>query len=186
MITKFIYSINKHVMTDANDKKWVQFFKSKKLIAIDPGKAGGIAIYCPEVDKIIALATMPETPADVYNFLKRYQCNSRVYMELVHGLPKMGGAAMFNFGKGFGHLEMCLVALGIPVTEVRPQEWQKSLGTGSKGQRSTNQWKTHLKEMAQKIWPYVERDFSIRNKGQWLSVSDALLILEFARLKEKL
>lgn len=92
---------------------------------------------------------------------------------------------MFNFGKGFGHLEMALISLGIPLTEVRPQEWQKSLGTGTKGSRTTNEWKTRLKEMAQKRWPTVERDFGLKNKGQWLSVSDALLILEYARLKEK-
>lgn len=172
-------------MTTLEDKTWAKYFATAKIITIDPGKAGGIAVYSVEHERIIALTTMPETPTDLYSFLKRYAKNSRVYMELVGGLPKMSGSGMFNFGKGFGHLEMCLIALGMPLIEVRPQEWQKALGTGTKGTRTTNEWKTKLKEMAQKRWPTVERDFGLKNKGQWLTVSDALLLMEYARLKEK-
>lgn len=172
-------------MTDLEDKTWAKYYGKQKIIAIDPGKAGGIAVYSVEDGAVIALTTMPETPTDLFNFLKRYAKNSCVYMELVGGLPKMSGSAMFNFGKGFGHLEMSFIALGMPLREVRPQEWQKALGTGNKGTRSTNEWKTKLKEMAQKRWPTVERDFGLKNKGQWLTVSDALLILDYARLKEK-
>lgn len=172
-------------MTTLEDKSWAKYYAKEKIIAIDPGKAGGIAVYSVPDGAIIALTSMLETPTDLFNFLKRYCKNSRVYMELVHGLPKMSGSGMFNFGKGFGHLEMCFISLGIPLTEVRPQEWQKALGTGTKGKRSTNEWKTRLKEIAQKRWTTVERDFGLKNKGQWLSVSDALLILEYARLKEK-
>ena len=172
-------------MTTLEDKTWAKYYAKTKLITIDPGKAGGIAVYDAEEGRVIALTTMPETPTDLFNFLKRYAKNSRVYMELVGGLPKMSGSGMFNFGKGFGHLEMCLIALGMPLVEVRPQEWQKALGTGTKGSRTTNEWKTKLKEIAQKRWPTVERDFGLKNKGQWLTVSDALLLLEYARLKEK-
>lgn len=171
-------------MTGSDDKTWARHFSQRKIIAIDPGKAGGIAVYNCETKKVIALTTMPETPSDLLSFIKRYRKNSRVYMELVGGLPKMGGSAMFNFGKGFGHLEMAILSCDIPVVEVRPQEWQKALGTGNKGQRTTNQWKTKLKEIAQKRWPGVEREFGLKNKTQWLSVSDALLILEYGRLKE--
>ena len=173
-------------MTTLEDKTQSKYFGKPKIITIDPGKAGGIAVYCEESKEIIALTTMPETPTDLFNFLKRYSKNCRVYMERVQGLPKMSGSGMFNFGKGFGHLEMALISLGMPLVEVRPQEWQKAIGTGTKGQRSTTEWKTRLKEIAQKIWPGVEKAFSLKNKGQWLSVSDALLILEYARLKEKL
>lgn len=171
-------------MTNLEDKTWTKYFLKDKLIAIDPGKAGGIAVYSIEDARVIALTTMPETPTDLFNFLRRYAKNSRVYMELVGGLPKMSGSGMFNFGKGFGHLEMSFIALNIPLTEVRPQEWQKALGTGTKGSRTTNEWKTRLKEIAQKRWPTVESAFGLKTKGQWLSVSDALLILEYARLKE--
>lgn len=173
-------------MTTLEDKTWSKYFFKQKIITVDPGKSGGIAVYSVEDGAIIALTVMPETPSDLFNFLKRYSRNSRVYMELVHGLPKMSGSGMFNFGKGFGHLEMALISLRIPFSEVRPQEWQKALGTGTKGHRTTNEWKTKLKDIAQKRWPSVERDFGLKNKGQWLSVSDALLIMEYARLKEKI
>ena len=164
-------------MTTLEDKSWSKYYLKPKIITIDPGKAGGIAVYSVEDGAVIALTTMPETPTDLFNFLKRYAKNSRVYMELVGGLPKMGGSAMFNFGKGFGHLEMALLACKIPTYEVIPQKWQKALTLGVKGNKSTTEWKNKLKAKAEQMFPNVGKIT--------LSVSDALLICQYGIMEEK-
>lgn len=164
---------------------WIKHIKDKKIIAIDPGVKGGIAVYSCEENKVISLVSMPESPQDLHEYLKKYAPNSRCYMEKVGGLPKMSGSAMFNFGKGFGHLESTLIILKIPTNEVTPQKWQKHLQVGHKGDKSTREWKTKLKGRAQQLYPYVEKQFGLKTKEAWLKVSDALLILEYARTLEK-
>lgn len=165
---------------------WIKYLKDKKLIAIDPGKAGGIAVYSLDRGEVVDLVSMPETPQDLWEFIKHYQNNSRCYLEKVGGIPGQGGvSSMFNFGKGFGWIEMALIANKIPTTEVTPQKWQKELQLGSKGKKSTLEWKTKLKQRAQQLWPTVEKQFNLKFKKDWLAVSDALLILEYARITEK-
>lgn len=97
----------------------------------------------------------------------------------------MGATAMFNFGRGFGQLEMALVAMKIPTIEVTPQKWQKELQLGVKGHKTTNEWKTKLKTFAQQLFPNIERKFNLKTKTAWLKVSDSLLIMEYARRQEK-
>ena len=163
---------------------WTKYIKDQKIIAIDPGKAGGIAVYSIDSKELIELVEMPDTPQDLLNFFKYYQLNSRCYLEKVGGLPGMGASAMFNFGKGFGWIEMALICYKIPTTEVTPQKWQKQLQLGHKGNKSTLEWKTKLKQRAQQLWPTAEKKFNLKYKKDWLVVADALLILEHARITE--
>jgi len=156
------------------------FFNDKKIIAIDPGKEGGIVVFDEDKRCLLAVEHMPETPKDLLIFISKYQKNSICFLEKVGGLPGMGGSAMFNFGKGFGHIEMALLARHIPTIEVTPQKWQKYLQLGSKGNKSTNEWKTKLKEVAQRLFPNVESTFNLKTKKDWLRVADALLILHYA------
>lgn len=167
------------------NKEWVKYIKDKKLITIDPGKEGGIVVFSLDRKEIIMVTHMPETPQDLLNFITRYQKNATCYLEKVGGLPGMGGSSMFNFGKGFGHLEMALLCRKIPTMEVTPQKWQKELQLGTKGKKTTTQWKTKLKERAQQLYPNVGAKFNLKTKQDWMRVSDALLILEYARITEK-
>lgn len=166
------------------ESTWTQYVADEKIIAIDPGKAGGIAVLSVTKNKLIAVEPMPETPQDLLTFITRYQKNAICYLERVQGIPGMGANAMFNFGQGFGQLEMALLCRNIPTIEVTPQKWQKELQLGVKGHDTTNAWKTKLKMRAQQIYPKVEKEFGIKNKTAWLKVSDALLILEYARRQE--
>lgn len=76
---------------------WIKHIKDRKLIAIDPGKNGGIAVYSVDKDKLLEVVKMPDTPQDLLSFLSKYQVNSKCYLEKVGGLPGMGGSSMFNF-----------------------------------------------------------------------------------------
>ena len=156
---------------------WIKHIKDKKLIAIDPGKNGGIAVYSVDKDKLLEVVKMPDTPQDLLLFLSKYQVNSKCYLEKVGGIPGQGGASsMFNFGKGFGHLEMALLCRRIPTMEVTPQKWQKALQLGTKGNKSNTEWKNKLKARAQQLFP---------NVPMTLSVADALLILEYSKITER-
>lgn len=170
---------------NTQEKQWTKHIRDKKIIAIDPGKNGGIAVYSIDTDEVIAVYAMPETMADINTIISQWKFNSRCYMEKVGGIPGQGGASsMFNFGRGFGWIEMSLHTNKIPVVEVTPQKWQKALQLGSKGKRSTPEWKNHLKQRAQQLYPTVEKQFEIKYKKEWLCIADALLILEYARLNE--
>lgn len=168
-----------------DNKNWVKYIKDRKIITIDPGKEGGIVVFSVDRNEIIEVIHMPETPQDLLGFLTKYQKNSTCYLEKVGGLPGMGGASMFNFGKGFGHLEMALLCRNIPTMEVTPQKWQKELQLGTKGKKTTNEWKTKLKERAQQLYPTVGGKFNLSTKKDWMRVSDALLILHYAIISEK-
>ena len=156
---------------------WLKHIKDRKLIAIDPGKNGGIAVYSVDKDKLLDVVKMPDTPQDLLSFLSKYQVNSKCYLEKVGGIPGQGGASsMFNFGKGFGHLEMALLCRRIPTMEVTPQKWQKALQLGTKGNKSNTEWKNKLKARAQQLFP---------NVPMTLAVADALLILEYSKITER-
>lgn len=160
------------------NKERVKFFKHKKLIAIDPGVNGGIAVYSINLGKVVEVTKMPSTPQELLQFLRIYCFNSICYLEKVGGIPGQGGASsMFNFGRGYGHLEMALLASKIPTISVTPQKWQKALQLGNKGNKSTSVWKNKLKAKAEQLFPYVGRIT--------LAVSDALLILQYAIIQEK-
>lgn len=151
------------------------------ILAIDPGKSGGIAFQisahnCPVAE------SMPETEADVVEALRTAAGTAYLegvplvaYVEKVGGFVGKGqpGSAMFKFGFGAGVIEGALRALGIRTIYVRPQEWQKhfSLGTAA-ACASKTKWKGKLKAEAQRRYP----DLKVT-----LATADALLILDYAK-----
>lgn len=143
----------------------------KTIIAIDPGVNGAIAIYHQRVNHTDVF-NMPETPTDVYDLLATYSNNAVCFLEKVQGLPGMGGSPMFNFGKGYGHLEMALIALSIPTETILPQKWTKTMSLGTKSScSSSTEWKNKLKAKAQQLYPNIK--VTLHN-------ADALLILHYA------
>lgn len=147
--------------------------EGKLYIGIDPGAHGGIAVLDTD-GAVVDLAKMPETPQDLLDFLERYKENSICTLERVGGMPGNGGSAMFNFGKGFGHLQMALLALRIPTEDVTPNKWEKAFQMGSSGKFTKTEWKNLLKAKAQQLFPKLGRKVT-------LATCDALLIAEYGR-----
>ena len=142
------------------------------LIAIDPGKSGGIAWTEPSGESFCV--PMPDTDGDILDFLRgAFQRGQRdCHIEHVCGFVGGAGAGqMFEFGKGFGFILGCLMSLGYVIHLHRPQKWQKALSLGQKKDHG-KKWKNHLKNRAQQLFPQCEVT---------LKTADALLILEYAR-----
>ncbi len=155
--------------------------ESKYIIGIDPGKNGGIAVWDCEKSDVSEVIPMPETPLDLLTFTRGYQdMNAVCYLEKVGGMPGQGGASMFNFGCGFGHIEMALLSCGIQTIEVSPQKWQKMYSLGSrKTAGGAKEWKVKLKEKAQMLFPELWSNFEKKTKKFEMSVCDALLIMNY-------
>ena len=144
---------------------------TKELIAIDPGKSGGIAWRMAYGTRAIA---MPATETDISGKLKEiyYHLDKpTVVIEEVGGYigRPQPGSAMFTFGRNFGFILGVLTCLGARIVLVRPQKWQGFLSLGkSEGDRT--KWKNKLKAKAQNLYPNIQVT---------LATADALLILEY-------
>lgn len=146
-----------------------------KIIAIDPGAAGGIAASDGVESTCIS---MPETLGDLVDELVSIKANGydTCYLEQVVGfIPMASPGAMFSFGQSFGQIQGVLQALHFRVIEVRPTKWQKELSLGAKKDYPKTKWKNHLKEVAQKLYPHLKVT---------LKTADALLLLHYAEKQQ--
>jgi hypothetical protein len=158
---------------------------NKTIIAVDPGASGGLAI-CWQMggDRNVFALPMPGTEADVVETVSHWERDARAegaalccYVEKVGGYISgrpSPGSAMFNFGRNVGVIHGALLARGIRTVEVRPQEWQQTVGAGN-SKTHGSKWKNHLKGIAQQRFPGLTPS---------LKTADALLILEHAIQKE--
>lgn len=149
---------------------------TKELIAIDPGKSGGIAWKMAYGARAVP---MPATEPDIAQKLKEiyYHLDKpTVLIEEVGGYigRPQPGSAMFTFGRNFGFLLGVLTCLSARIVLVRPQKWQGFLGLGTSDGNRTK-WKNKLKSKAQHLFP----DLDVT-----LAISDALLLLEYGRKTE--
>lgn len=166
------------------------------LMGIDPGKSGGLAVFFelsepPEMGDslspepwVIRAYKLPVHATEMRGLVERlvFQEGSkrpwRIYLENVpsyigKGIPE---SRAFALGKQVGLIEGIIVGLGISLFQVRPQEWAKVVGVGTRGKRSRVQWKSYLKSTAAAMFPEAK---TIN------ATADALLILRYAMVMEK-
>lgn len=158
-----------------------------KILGIDPGKSGGLALLDTDADTYADLAQvwkMPLTEMDVWDALNhgglRWQAylrqelgplrpySSHAFIEKVHAMPGQGVSSTFNLGRNYGMLLMALTAAGIPFTEVTPQKWQGVMDCRTGGDKNIS------KRRAQQLFPNID-------VHHWNA--DALLIASYG-LKE--
>ena len=132
-----------------------------KIIGIDPGIHGGIAVYDAENGNI-KVYKMPETFPDIFNLLTQINNenggnqNLVAYLEDVgQGIPNQSSSATAKFARHNGHLEMALYAIGIRTETVKPQKWQKFFSNtlGKSSDYKKREWKNRLKALAQRLFP---------------------------------
>ena len=140
------------------------------IIAADPGISGGLAWR--DDDAVVNCADMPSTPGDIIDQLRTLKVMGRTivaYMERTGTyIPGNSGPAACKFARGCGLLEGVIMALSIPLIEVPPSTWMRSLGTLPKEKRDR---KNAIKALMQARYPHLRIT---------LSTSDALGLLTYA------
>ena len=129
----------------------------KKVIGIDPGKGGGIAVItdktvnifpCPrDVDEMAILIGMCLSDVSSYR--------TQVFLEKVWAFPTDGRAGSFSFGCNYGQWQGILAAHELKPTLVTPKEWQSHFEI-KKG-LPKNVRKKALKQMAIDRCPDIKR-----------------------------
>ena len=160
-----------------------------KIIGIDPGLSGGIAIL--ENNKVKELFDMPVMADGKKN---KRQLNSALLAQLVkenikdientimvveqvNAMPGQGVTSMFNFGQTFGAIKGICAALNLPIFFVRPAKWKKHF-------ELINSSKDASRTKVIEMYPSIAEKLS-RKKD--VNKSDAILIARFyseTRFKE--
>ena len=140
----------------------------KKVIGIDPGKGGGIAIItnetveihnCPRtVDSMAHLIGMCLTDVAAYR--------TKVFIENVWAFPTDGKSSLFSFGCNYGQWQGILASYELKPTYVVPKKWQAHFDI-EKGLKKVVR-KRILKQIAIDKFP--------KTKGITLKTADAVLI----------
>ena len=162
-----------------------------KIIGIDPGLSGAIAILeDKKVKNIFDMPVMSEgkknkrqlNSAQLVKLLKDIISDNEevaVIVENVSAMPGQGVTSMFNFGQTFGAIKGICAALGLPIFFVRPAKWKKHFDL-------INSSKDASRTKAIEMYPSLSDQLS---KKKDVNKSDAILIARFyseTRLKEDL
>ena len=139
-----------------------------RFVGIDNGINGAIAVI-DDRGAIIRVDKMPAIDAEVLALLVAIALDTgdvRAMLEHAQAFPKMGTSSAFNYGKGYGAMQMALHAAGIPYEIVVPRKWQAALCCLS------GRDKNITKRRAQQLFPSIPVTHVI---------ADSLLIAEYCR-----
>ena len=152
-----------------------------KIIGIDPGLSGAIAILENNIVlNIFEIPVMSEgkknkrqlNSAMLVNLLKENINNDEevvVVVEQVNAMPGQGVTSMFNFGQTFGAIKGICAALELPIYFVRPSKWKKHF-------ELINSSKDASRTKAIEMYPKLSNQLS---KKKDVNKSDAILIARF-------
>ena len=152
-----------------------------KIIGIDPGLSGAIAIL--ENNKVLNIFEMPVMSDGKKN---KRQLNSAllvkllkdnisenedisVVVEQVNAMPGQGVTSMFNFGQTFGAIKGICAALELPIFFVRPSKWKKHF-------ELINSSKDSSRTKAIEMYPSLSKELA---KKKDVNKSDAILIARY-------
>lgn len=126
------------------------------ILGIDPGKNGGLCILSTDINDVISLEKMPQTPTDLsekFDIIRNDFWPIKCYIEKVGGMPGEGSVGMFNFGYNFGQLIQALTDYKIPHELVTPQKWQTTMKCRGKSRESYTAHKNRIKDIAKRLHP---------------------------------
>ena len=152
-----------------------------KIIGIDPGLSGGIAIL--ENNKVLNMFDMPVmsegkknkrqlNSAQLVSLIKENISSNdeiAVVVEQVNAMPGQGVTSMFNFGQTFVAIKGVCAALELPIFFVRPSKWKKHF-------ELINSSKDSSRTKAIEMYPALSNQLA---KKKDVNKSDAILIARF-------
>jgi len=146
-----------------------------KVIGIDPGKRGGIAVLSL-IGEVLRFEKMPENLNRLIEVLESEREGLlRVFLERQQPMPKQGVLSMFNLGKHYGEIRGVLVAMGISFEEVVIQRWKREFGLNGRNLKQRERKKKAVEKVCE-LFPEV-RESVERHDG----LAEALLIAEYGR-----
>ena len=154
-----------------------------RIIGIDPGLSGGIAIL--DDLKILDIYDMPImsegkknknqlNSAQLVNIIKKNIISNGdtfLIVEQVSAMPGQGVTSMFNFGQTFGSIKGICAALNLPIFFVRPAKWKKHFDLINSSKDAS---RTKVIEMYPSISPRL-------SKKKDVNKADAILIARYFR-----
>ena len=150
-------------------------------VGIDIGLNGAIAYITDEGCITIydmptlSIKSGPKTknildPTGFVDCLRPCVGKAHVAFELVASRPLQSSVSTFSFGYSAGMVEMACVALGIPYTKVRPQEWKKLTMPGMGAEKEASVAR------ALQVWPELRSQLITPRGAKKDGRADALLI----------
>ena len=154
-----------------------------RIIGIDPGLSGGIAILDDlKIFDIYDMPIMSEgkknknqlNSAQLVNIIRKNLIpngNTFLIVEQVSAMPGQGVTSMFNFGQTFGSIKGICAALNLPIFFVRPAKWKKHFDLINSSKDAS---RTKVIEMYPSISPRL-------SKKKDVNKADAILIARYFR-----
>ena len=154
-----------------------------RIIGIDPGLSGGIAILDDlKIFDIYDMPIMSEgkknknqlNSAQLVNIIRKNLIPSGdtfLIVEQVSAMPGQGVTSMFNFGQTFGSIKGICAALNLPIFFVRPAKWKKHFDLINSSKDAS---RTKVIEMYPSISPRL-------SKKKDVNKADAILIARYFR-----
>ena len=154
-----------------------------RIIGIDPGLSGGIAILDDlKIFDVYDMPVMSEgkknknqlNSAQLVNIIKKNIISNEdtfLIVEQVSAMPGQGVTSMFNFGQTFGSIKGICAALNLPIFFVRPAKWKKHFDLINSSKDAS---RTKVIEMYPSISPRL-------SKKKDVNKADAILIARYFR-----
>ena len=154
-----------------------------RIIGIDPGLSGGIAILDDlKIFDIYDMPIMSEgkknknqlNSAQLVNIIRKNLIpngDTFLIVEQVSAMPGQGVTSMFNFGQTFGSIKGICAALNLPIFFVRPAKWKKHFDSINSSKDAS---RTKVIEMYPSISPRL-------TKKKDVNKADAILIARYFR-----
>tara|TARA_A100001015_G_scaffold222187_1_gene250205 strand:- start:240 stop:731 length:492 start_codon:yes stop_codon:yes gene_type:complete len=154
-----------------------------RIIGIDPGLSGGIAVLDDlKIFDIYDMPIMSEgkknknqlNSAQLVNIIKKNiipNGDTFLIVEQVSAMPGQGVTSMFNFGQTFGSIKGICAALSLPIFFVRPAKWKKHFDLINSSKDAS---RTKVIEMYPSISPRL-------SKKKDVNKADAILIARYFR-----
>ncbi len=153
-----------------------------RIIGIDPGLSGGIAILDNlKIFDVFDMPIMSEgkksknqlNSAQLVNIIKKHIVSEDTFVivEQVSAMPGQGVTSMFNFGQTFGSIKGICAALNLPIFYVRPAKWKKHF-------ELINSSKDASRTKVIEMYPSISSRLS---KKKDVNKADAILIARYFR-----
>jgi hypothetical protein len=144
-----------------------------KIIGIDPGKGGGLAVISKDGIKAFKCPNTPDKMATLFGVALNGDAPIDVYlvMEQVWARPTNASSRAFNYGVNYGVWIGIAASYEVDMNYVSPQKWMAYIGC-PKGMEVTKR-KNWLKSKAKECYPSLEK--------VTLATADSILIAKYGK-----